>query len=438
MNGKGKRSLFRLLALTLCGAAAGLSACTLPISNCLAEPTEAQTLAWSDYGAEEFTSFRQKADGFAAAFAEAAKTERGNFTVSPASVFMGLSLAAECAAGQTREELLSVLGVSYEELTNNIGTLYRALNREHKTNATVGNNVRGLLKTTNSVWLAEGVSFRRECIDRLASDYYCYSYSADFAGKNANANQAVRDFVKEQTNGLIDRAFDISEETLFTLVNTLYLKDVWNTYGDDIAMTSVAYEFANANGSTKSVKLLQDGYIGGRAYESERFTYFFATTYHGYQIKFMLPKDGYAASEIFTKENLAEMNAVQDFGAVDEENRIKYYTRCLFPEYTASYDENIKSVLQSLGVETLFDVRCDLSSLTDDGAYCGEVRHITNLKVDRKGIEGAAVTVIPGAGAPGPDDYEEVYEDFVVDRAFAFLITDPYDITLFSGVVNEI
>ena len=60
--------------------------------------------------------------------------------------------------------------------------------------------------------------------------------------------------------------------------------------------------------------------------------------------------------------------------------------------------------------------------------------------MDKKGIEGAAVTVIQmdGATSAGPGEYERVYEDFIIDRAFGFIITDPYDVTLFSGVVNSL
>lgn len=58
-----------------------------------------------------------------------------------------------------------------------------------------------------------------------------------------------------------------------------------------------------------------------------------------------------------------------------------------------------------------------------------------SLAVDKKGIEGAAGTIMPGGnGAPQPT---EKY-DFVIDRAFGFIITDSRDITLFSGVVNKI
>ena len=38
----------------------------------------------------------------------------------------------------------------------------------------------------------------------------------------------------------------------------------------------------------------------------------------------------------------------------------------------------------------------------------------------------------------GPDGWESVYYDLVVDRAFGFIITDRFDTTLFAGVVGNI
>ena len=48
------------------------------------------------------------------------------------------------------------------------------------------------------------------------------------------------------------------------------------------------------------------------------------------------------------------------------------------------------------------------------------------------------VMTFPGAGDPGPDPYEDVFLDFVVDGAFGFILSDPYGVTLFSGVVNRL
>ena len=60
------------------------------------------------------------------------------------------------------------------------------------------------------------------------------------------------------------------------------------------------------------------------------------------------------------------------------------------------------------------------------------------MKVDRKGIEGAAVTALPMDGGTGPDGYEQLYEDFIIDRAFGFIISDSYGNTLFSGAIENI
>ena len=70
-------------------------------------------------------------------------------------------------------------------------------------------------------------------------------------------------------------------------------------------------------------------------------------------------------------------------------------------------------------------------------AYCYKIQHVTDLTVDRKGIEGAAVTVA-AVGAESAEMYETVREEFVVDRPFGFILTDTYGTSLFSGAVYSI
>jgi serine protease inhibitor len=81
---------------------------------------------------------------------------------------------------------------------------------------------------------------------------------------------------------------------------------------------------------------------------------------------------------------------------------------------------------------------CDFSNIIDETVACDGVVHKCELKVNRKGIEGAAVTYIPLCGAVGPGQYKDVYHDFIVDRAFGFIITDNYGVVLFCGVVNNV
>lgn len=438
------KAKFKTLAALACTAlcALPLTACkeTVGKSTVLGKPAAATSLSYEERKNAQFTEFKSAVENFSASFAEyayAAYDKDENFAVSPVSVYMALSLAAECAQGETRSQLLNALGVSYQQLTANFSLLYRALAFEDSENGKIS----GILAPTNSIWVNEGTTVRQSCIDALSNYYYCHSYSADFANANASANKAVQEFVKEQTRGLIDQDFKLSEYTLFALINTLYLKDIWNGYGNDLHLTDKRYDFKNADGTRTQTRLLQGYYRFGRAYRTEKYSTFFARTEHGYKIKFILPNDGYSVDEVFTAENIAAVNALQDYNGVDEQNKIRYYTRCLFPEYECSYNKDVKDILrEKFGVTDFFSwEKCDLTGIVYEESCCTMVQHVTKLKVDRKGIEGAAVTVIGVDGSSaGPDEYEEVYEDFTVDRAFGFVLTDYDDTTLFSGVVKAI
>lgn len=430
------KKLQKILSLTLGGAIAlACSSCSL-FSNAelLAEPAKAEALHYSVHQEESFKAFKEKANEFAARFsAVSVANEKAdeNVAVAPVSVFMALSLAAECLGGNAQEEVLSALGVGYEELRENASKLYRSINVEKKNSKAV---------LSNSIWVNTGTEVYEEKINALAENYYCYSYRADFLNENAKANRAIKKFVKDSTRGLIDEDFELSKETLFALINTLYLKTNWNYNGTRINLTDKEYTFTESDGEKEQTKLLERSYLMGRAYEDNGFTSFYTSTSDGYKLKFLLPNEGVRLKDVFTWENVHEINSVTDYNAEDEEELKRYYTRCLFPQFEADYDGNVRELLQAdFGVNGLFDSTvCDFSPLMSTPAFCEEVRHVTELKVDRRGIEGAAVTVIPGAKSAGPDEYEEVYLDFVVDRAFGFVITDSYNTVLFSGVVNEL
>ncbi|MDE7076466.1 MAG: hypothetical protein K2O62_04005 [Clostridia bacterium] len=443
---------FKKLALCACSVVYALSfaACGTPDSSGkstqLGKPQTATPLKYEELENDGFIKFRDKTDRFAAKFAAAAYDgyeSEDNFAVSPVSVYMALSLAAECANGDTRNELLSALGVSYEELQTNFPVLYRSLQAERKYEG----KITSMLNLTNSLWVNDGTTVNQPCIDRLSNVYYAYSYSADFKNANQDANDAIRSFVKEQTKGLIDKDFQLSDETLFTLINTLYLKTVWGTNGSDLPFTQEDYAFTAKDGTVTNKKLLRGNYESGKVKEADKYSTFYTSTSDGYKIKFILPKDGYTVDDVFTEQTIAEVNAITNYGGYDSENNISYETRCIFPEYKCGYDDDIIKVLKNnFGVKKFFidpglnPDGCDFSTLSESNeCYCKIIRHVTDLTVDKTGVEGAAVTVIgmDAATAVGPD-VTFIRSDFVLNKAFGFVLTDWYNTTLFSGVVNNI
>ena len=447
----GKRLAVAAAAFA-CAAAIAVTATVLPLSlgnmsggnaNLLSAAAKAEEFTYNEFKEQSYKDIQAGANAFAYDFSALAYSDFGksdNLAVSPVSVYMALSIAAECAAGQTREEIVNALGVPYDTLKRDFEKLYRSLIAERTTQ---NGGLISKLSLTNSLWLNSGIesfSAKDLCVKSLSENYYCHSYSADFTNDNENANLALKQFVKKQTNNLINRDFNISNSASFILMNTLYLKDLWNYEGRDLTFTPGKYDFKATDGAVKSLKLLRSYYTLGRSYESRTFTHYYALTSTGYKIKFILPKEGYSVADVFTAENIEEVNTIDTYNAYDHENLLRYHTRCLFPEFKASFDKNVRSILEEkFGVSLMFDAaRSDFGSISDLPHYCSEVRHVTSLKVDRKGIEGAAVTVEPMSGAPGPDEYTDVYEDFVIDGAFGYMITDRYDTVIFAGVINSV
>ena len=436
-----KKILSFVLILAVC---LGFSSCAVkPEKYSLALAAEAMKVGYSDAKQDGYEGFIEKLDVFAAKLTYEVYEESNkqtNLCISPVSVYMALALATECASGETRDEILNAVGVTYDEVKNFTKVLYAFLNREYYYTNMMGNKkVLAFSELANSIWADKSINLKEDGINDLASNFNCDLFSVDF--KTSEGKKVINAYIKDKTHGVIDGDVELSPETLITLINTFYLKEVWNEDGDELQFTHKAYDFINADGSVTNTKLLQGYYFNGNIYDGDSYTSFYTRTEHGFDIKFIVPTDGHTVEEIFTSENIYTINNLGSYGYIDEENKLLHHTRVLFPEYKAAFDGDLAEVLKNdFGIERLFNFdECDFSGVTDEQLACDGVIHKCSIDVNDKGIEGAAVTVMPMAGAPGPlEGYKNVYHDYIVDRAFGFVITDSYGAVLFSGVVNSL
>lgn len=417
---------------------------------------EKYKLSYIEKNEEGYLKFLDKLNDFSSVLSEELYLTFGrkyeNICVSPISIYMALALVTECANQNTRMEILNALGMSYEEVKTYTKKLFASMNNEYTSRTDSGKEqIEALELLTNSIWFEETIKLKEVGLNNLANDYNCSSYSAPFNKNNKSANKALRNFVSENTKGLIDRDFELSVDTLIALVNTLYLKEIWNSEGDELSFTNNKYTFINYDLSTKDVNLLRGYYYLGKVVEEEKYTHFFTKTDHGFKIKFIVPNDGYVIDDIYNKEILTYVNSIKDYKAVDDKAKTITSTRVLFPEYKAEFNEDIKDVIKNeFKVNDLFDYKkCNFSNIIDEeeyldkyeGIYCSKIIHQTCLEVNKKGIEGAAVTIVAmdGVESVGPnEEYVEIFLDYIVDRSFAYILTDSNDVMLFSGVVKNI
>ena len=398
-------------------------------------------ITYNEYTSPSFITFKKKMKLFANKLSEIILhrffVSDKNYVLSPLSIEMCLGLAIRCAEGETRDEILAAFDMDYDTFNANYKLYFNYLFENRKNS---NDDIICQLLLTNSLWVDDDLELKSSCLDALRDDYYCYSYAVDFDGDNNNANRAIGDFIDHSTNGLLKPSIDLSPDTLFMLMNTLYAKSIWNEDGDDLPYAPVDYKFTNSDGSESKKRLLDGYYVRGKPIVTDDYSCFYTTLY-GYSLYFVKPNEGKNLKDIFTED---AMNYVLDENNIitqDDVKMEKYSTQCYFPEFNADGDFDIKDVLQEdLGIQSLFSIAaCDMSGLTDEEVFCEGIRHLATLDVNKKGIEGAAVTYMwsAGATAPQPDPYTYLNYTFVVDKEFGFIMMSGGGV-VFSGVVNNI
>ena len=402
------------------------------------------------YDKEQYQLFSDKLNSFSSKLSADSvnlyNLDKENFSVSPLSLYMALALVVECSNGNTRQEILDEIGLTYEQVNTFTKTLFQLTTRQEEINDEYLNDKQILSESllTNSIWFDNELPLIEKGLELLSSNYYCYSHEVDFNHNNKEANKKITEFVKEHTKGLIDSDFKISKNTVFALMNTLYLKFNWLDEGEGLNLTNKEYEFTNYDNSITNTKLIMGKYYSGRIYQEETFSSFYSKNFNGYKLQFIVPNDGHTLDEVYTQENIEKMIQMEDYNAIDDSFN-QYFTRCIFPEFEAECDIDYKELLEEYGINQLF-MEADYSNIVDystltDLISCDKIIHQTNLNVDKKGVEGAAVTIVVNelTGAPGSNNYfNNVYQDYIINKNFGFVITDRYNTVLFTGVINSI
>lgn len=412
----------------------------------MAEPTlPAMAQRPSDYGQGGYTAWRDsvttqreqikgQSDGMTDFYTRTMQTflagETGeNRVYSPLNLYLALSMLAETANGNSRAQLLDLLGI------NDLPTL-------RKKNSALWNGVYlddGAVtsKLANSLWLAEGDrwSYRQDTVDRLAKDYYASVFKGVMG--DAAYDAALQSWINEQTKGLLkEQAGNLSFDpnTVLALVSSICFKAKWVTefdaeetengwfhtsYGNDISC-----EFMNKHGM-------------GFAYVGDKFTGVSLELDEGYRMFFFLPDKGNSVESLFenTDKNAQVMEILQAFDRTELGGFVQI--QMSIPKFDVVSDRDFKEGLKTLGVTDVFDAQkgdfTGVLASQDEPVFVSKVQHAARVAIDEEGVTAAAYTaaMLDGMGA-GPDEVVE----FIADRPFMFAITGPGNTLLFSGIVE--
>ena len=361
------------------------------------------------------------------------ETEK-NVVWSPANLYLALCMLAETADGESRAQLLELLGLSdVEQARKAANSLFRNLYRD-------GADGRTLL--ANSIWMGEQVGFKQDTVDRLTNDYFASAFRAKM-GEGAT-DEAIHAWINENTNHLLENAaggIQTDADTLMLLISTLYFKGTWADQFSEGATSEDT--FTSASGAEQKINFMHTS-KNGTYYRGENFTVASLPFTDGTAMWFLLPDEGVSADELWPKVQGLPMTAVTTtegcyeapaFDLLAQEGYGEIHWSV--PKFDVDSDLDLIPALKALGVTDVFTDSADFSPLTDVDALLSAVKHAARVKVDEEGCEAAAFTsMMVGATSAMPETLPVVEMD--LNRPFGFLITGADGLPLFVSIVNTV
>lgn len=344
---------------------------------------------------------------------------------SPLSLYHTLSILASGAEGDTRQQILSLLGIGdMDTLASENGKLYRVNYMDDEIN---------VLKIHNSLWLDETasdgtpVSYNQDWVMSAATDYYADVYAAEFS--EADTSRAMGAWIAEKTGGMLSPELNLPEDTVMALVNTLWYKSQWMNQFNEEKTTSDT--FYCDSGETVTVDFMhQTDFVTGSYVRGEGYTKSYLPLDQGRMI-FVLPDEGYDIDDLLNEDTLWKIFEEGEYQSAEVHWSVPKF------ETNASYD--LIPAMEQLGVTDAFDlVRADFSAMATSELplYLGLLQQDTHITLSENGVEAAAYTIAEGLAGEGMEQEHTVIE-MNLNRPFLYLITADDGSTLFMGVVRH-
>lgn len=362
-------------------------------------------------------------DNFTSVLSAAVLDGTGNKNLSPVSVYIALSMAAEGARGETQRELLALLGAqNAEEMRTTAEELLSSLEVRGET---------GEIALADSIWLGEQdstVSFREAYLELLRTSYDAEARSVPFGDPAAGEEIAawIREKTREKIN-ISEDAMRFDADTLAVLINTVFLKDGWREpFNEDRTEQGIFFGLNRKEGTADYMRRTD---LNGTIVRGEEFLRYALPLRDVGRMVFVLPDEGVSLESLLGSPE--SMEKLLHSG----ENK-KADVDLMVPKFGFQDRTDLEEILQSLGVQTCFTGMADFSGMTNTPVYISRVLQESRIGVDEKGVEAAAYTLVALAkGAAIPVEREKV--DFHLDRPFLYAIESRDGTVLFLGAVTE-
>ena len=354
-------------------------------------------------------------------------SEGENRLCSPLNISMALAMLAESTDGETRAQLLELLGAEdLDTLRERSRAIWQRLYRDDEAL---------VLIPANSLWLDRELDCRSETAENLAEHYYASCFQGDMGSEAYD--ELLRSWMEEQTRGLLhDSVSDLRMDPgqVIALVSTVYFKSSW---WDPFSEEKTAEGVFHSPDGDESADFMYQSFDSADIYRTANFTAVSLGLRDGNYMWFLLPAEGLTPEELLQDEEVMSFLLSPEKWFNCLRLRSTVYLKLTVPKFDVKSELDLIDGLRQLGATDAFDPSlADFSPLVGDwdGVCISRAQHAARLMIDEKGCEAAAYTKMDGDWA---SDWCDETVDLVLDRPFLFAVTVSDYLPLFVGLVNH-
>jgi len=346
-----------------------------------------------------------------------------NFFISPISVGYALGMLFNGADGETKQGIKNTLDfgkLSDTEINKSYKNLTSLL-------LSMDNTVE--LGIANSVWYRNTLTVQPNFANTINESYDAKIEGLDF--NNPNAKDIINNWIAEKTNDRIqDMLSSVPPEAVMYLVNAIYFKADW-TYQFEESATDKA-PFYLEDGTTQQVDMMfSEGATISHAYTDNFQLIDIPYGNEQFVMTILLPNSDTGIADIWQSISASQLRNL------DEQSDTATVTLYL-PKFELNYKKSLKAILSDMGMQKAFSDEAELLNLFEESLNLkiSDVIHQSFLKVDEKGSEAAAATIVEvGTTSVGGGEPQKIK----VDRPFGLMIRERHSgAIMFAGKMQDL
>ena len=343
--------------------------------------------------------------------------------ISPLSITYALGMLNNGAEGITREEINNVLGNVDTSSPDVINQFCRKMLTE---SALLDENTR--VSIANTIYFngdRKDISLK-SAFKEAAATYYDASPSV-LSFRDPASLGIINQWVSDQTDGMIRdllKPEDMKDPNLVSfLLNAICFKGAWTNPFEKEYTQSAAFGYDKERTAMLMWQMNDFRYAENDLYQSVILPY----GNGAYQMSLFLPREGKTLDDLLAAMNGSNWNTAE----------YKYNSVHLaLPRIETDTNQNLKDVMAALGMKNAF-LEYDGHGFLDfcyfgndetdsDPCWISMMRQKAHLKLDEKGTEAAAATVISMADKAMAESVS-----FIADHPFIYIISEHSTGTIF-------